>query len=246
MKVVSWTGRKGGSGKTTNAHAAANGLAMLGVPAAYVLTDDRELPTDESRTYTVIDGRTVDQLEQAIATAKGHAGAGILVIDGGGNRAAVDDLINSISDAIFLPFGASDDDVATVARDMARFPTAWAWPSNWPTSVKAALIDRGYIEKLAEHVPGRVLQPLPATHSIRDLILQGFNGVLLPPAQRYCRTIARQIIDVLDGKAPRLPKPHGATKARVSVALPQLFDDLPPLKPSPTAFLDYGGRRARR
>ena len=228
MKVVSWTGRKGGAGKTTNAHAAANGLAMLGIPAAYVLTDDRELATDESRTYTVIDGRTVDQLERAVATAKGHAGAGILVIDGGGNRAAVDDLINSVSDAIFLPFGASDDDVATVARDMAKFPKAWAWPSNWPSNAKAALIDKGYIEKLTEHFDGRVLLPLPSTHSIRDLILQDFNGVLLPPAQRYCRAIARQITSILSGQAPNTPSANVRTKMRVSAPLPQLFDDLPP------------------
>lgn len=232
MKVVSWTGRKGGTGKTTNAHAAANGLAMLGIPAAYVLTDERELPTDENRTYTVIDGRTTDQLERAIATAKGHAGAGILVIDGGGNRAAVDDLINSVSEAIFLPFGASDDDVATVARDMAKFPAAWAWPSNWPNNTKAALIDRGYITKLNEHFHGRLLPPLPSTHSIRDLILQDFSGLLLPPAQRYCRAIARQIGSILDGQAPSASNTKGRTKTRVDVTLPQLFDDLPPLKPS--------------
>ncbi len=197
MKVISWTGRKGGAGKTTNSHAAANGLAMLGIPAAYVLTDDRELPSDDSRTYTVIDGRTPDQLEQAIVTAKGHAGAGILVVDGGGNRPAVDDLINSVSDAVFLPFGASDDDVATVAKDMVKFPKAWAWPSNWPANSKAAEIDQGYIDKLAEHFPDRLLKPLLATHSIRDLILQNFNGILLPPAQKYCRTLARQILEVL-------------------------------------------------
>ena len=197
MKIISFAGRKGGVGKTTNSHAAANGLAMLGIPSAYILTDRRQLPDDENRTYTVIDGRTADQLEQAIATAKGHDGAGIVVIDGGGNREAVDDLISSISDAIFLPFGASDDDVATVAEDMAKFPKAWGWPSNWPSNTKAAQIDQGYVEKLAELYPNRVLKPLPATHSIRDLILQNFNGTLLPPAQKYCRTLARQVLELL-------------------------------------------------
>lgn len=197
MKVITFSGRKGGVGKTTNSHAAANGLAMLGIPSAYVLTDRRQLPTDENRTYSVIDGRTTGQLEQAIGTAKGHHGAGVLVIDGGGNREAVDDLLVSISDAVFLPFGASDDDVATVAEDMAKFPNAWAWPSNWPTNSKAVATDAGYIDKLAEVFPNRILRPLPATHSIRDLILQNFNGALLPPAQRYCRAVARQVIDVL-------------------------------------------------
>jgi hypothetical protein len=197
MKVVCFTGRKGGVGKTTNSHAAAHGLAMLGIPSAYVLTDRRQLPSDETRTYSVIDGRTTGQLEQAIGTAKSHNGAGVLVIDGGGNREAVDNLLVSISDAVFLPFGASDDDVATVAEDMAKFPDAWAWPSNWPSNAKAAEIDRGYIDKLAEFFPDRILRPLLATHSIRDLILQNFNGTLLPPAQRYCRGLARQLIDVM-------------------------------------------------
>jgi len=197
MKIITFAGRKGGVGKTTNSHAAANGLAMLGIPSAYILTDRRQLPSDENRTYTVIDGRTADQLEQAIATARSHKGAGIVVIDGGGNREAVDELLGSISDAIFLPFGASDDDVATVAEDMAKFPKAWAWPSNWPSNSKAAEIDRGYVEKLAELYPDRILKPLPATHSIRDLILQNFDGTLLPPAQKYCRSLARQILDVI-------------------------------------------------
>ena len=74
MKIVSFGGEKGGVGKTTNAHATAHGLSMLGIPAAYVMTDKRELLSDESRVYTVIDGRTVQQLEQAVATARRHEG----------------------------------------------------------------------------------------------------------------------------------------------------------------------------
>ena len=61
------------------------------------MTDDRELLSDEKRVYSIIDGRTVSQLEKAIATARQHVGAGVMVIDGGGNRAVVDDLLASIS-----------------------------------------------------------------------------------------------------------------------------------------------------
>lgn len=197
MKIISFAGRKGGTGKTTNSHAVAHGLSMIGIPAAYVLTDKRQLPSDEKRVYTVIDGRTTGQLEQTVETAQAHNGAGFLVIDGGGNREAVDELLMSVSDAVFLPFGASDDDVTTIAEDMARFPKAWAIPSNWPNNTKAAIIDSGYIDKLTELYPNRVLDRLPATHAIRDLVLQEFSGLLLPPAQRYCKRLARQIIDVM-------------------------------------------------
>jgi len=197
MKIVSFLGEKGGVGKTTNAHATAHGLSMLGIPAAYLMTDKRELPSDESRVYTVIDGRTVAQLEQAVATARQHNGKGVLVIDGGGNRGAVDELLASISDTIILPFTADDDSVYVVAREMAQFPGAWALPSNWPTNSKAAEVDSGYIEKLEALYPKRLLTPTPATHSIRDIMLQSFSGTLLPPAQRYCRTLARQISDVV-------------------------------------------------
>ncbi len=197
MKIVSFLGEKGGVGKTTNAHATAHGLAMLGIPAAYLMTDKRELPSDENRVYTVIDGRTVAQLEQAVATARQHNGKGVLVIDGGGNRGAVDELLASVSDTIVLPFTADDDSVYVIAREMARFSGAWALPSNWPTNSKAAEVDAGYIEKLEALYPKRLLAPTPATHSIRDIMLQGFGGTLLPPAQRYCRTLARQINEVM-------------------------------------------------
>jgi hypothetical protein len=175
MKIVSFLGEKGGVGKTTNAHSTAHGLSMLGIPAAYVMTDKRELPSDEHRVYTVIDGRTVPQLEQAVATARQHEG----------------------KDAIILPFTADDDSVYVVAREMAQFAGAWALPSNWPTNSKAAEVDTGYIQKLEALYPTRLLAPTPATHSIKDIMLQSFNGSLLPPAQRYCRALARQISNVV-------------------------------------------------
>jgi hypothetical protein len=139
----------------------------------------------------------VPQIEQAVATAQQHGGKGVLVIDGGGNRAAVDDLLASISSAVVLPFTADDDSVYVVAKEMAQFPGAWALPSNWPTNSKAATVDAGYIEKLEALYPKRLLTPTPATHSIRDVMLQGFNGSLLAPAQRYCRALARQVSGVI-------------------------------------------------
>ena len=195
-KIASFIGEKGGVGKTTNAHATAHGLCMLGTPAAYVMTDKRELLSDENRVYSIIDGKTVQKLEQVIATAKQKVGKGVLIIDGGGNRAAVDELLASISDAIILPFTADDDSVYVVDQEMERFPEAWALPSNWPTNSKAMIVDAGYIEKLEAKFPGRILTPTPSTHAIRDIVLKEFNGSLLSPAQRYCRTLARTVSDL--------------------------------------------------
>ena len=173
---------------------------MLGTPAAYVMTDDprrRQLLTDENRVYSILDGTTVENLEARITTARQHNGNGVLVIDGGGNRAAVDDLLASVADAVILPFTADDDSVWVVHNEMNQFPKAWALPSNWTTNAKAFEVDGGYIQKLRGSYPGRVLPPAFTTHSIRDLALQSFNGTLLPPAQRYCRTIARTVMGLL-------------------------------------------------
>src|SRR3954447_22330341 len=204
MKIVSFLGKKGGVGKTNNAHAAAHGLSMAGIPAAYVLTDKRELLSDENRVYTIIDGRTIPQLERAIASARQQENSGVFVIDGGGNRGVVDELIASVSDLIILPFTADDDSVYVVNAELAQFPSAWAMPSNWTTNAKAEIVDRGYIEKLEANHPGRILPRTLSTHAIHDFLLANFNGLVLPPAQRYCRTLARHIAQLLtEGEVER-------------------------------------------
>jgi hypothetical protein len=200
MKIVSFLGKKGGVGKTTNAHATAHGLSMTGIPAAYVLTDQRDLLSDENRVYTIIDGRTVPQLERAIASARQRESNGVFVIDGGGNRGVVDDLLASVSNVVILPFAADDDSVTVVNEEMAHFPAAWALPTNWPTNSKAQTVDAGYLEKLEANYPGRLLPFSPTVHSLRDFVLAQFNGSVLPPAQRYCRVLARLIADLLDSE----------------------------------------------
>src|SRR3954469_10598785 len=85
-----------------------------------------------------------------------------------------------------------------VATDLAKLPQAFALPSNWPTNSKAANIDAGYIQKLEAQFPERILPPIPATHAIRGCVRSGFTGILLPPAQRYCGTVARQVAVLLD------------------------------------------------
>ena len=45
---------------------------------------------------------------------------------------------------------------------------------------KAPTVDAGYIEKLEANYPGRMLPIMPATHSVRDFLLAGFNGSVSP------------------------------------------------------------------
>jgi hypothetical protein len=174
---------------------------MLGIPAAYVQTEDpekRPLLSDKDRVYSIIDGSTVEKLETAITTAKQRSnGKGVLIVDGGGNRGPVDDLIASVADLVILPFTADDTAVGVVAHEMAQFPKAWAMPSIWTTNQKALAIDVGYIDKLEAVYPGRIMPIAYTTHSISDLTLRSFSGILLPPAQRYCRSLARQVMTLL-------------------------------------------------
>jgi len=215
MKIVSFLGKKGGVGKSNNSHAAAHGLSMMGIPAAYVLTDQREFLSDENRVYTIVDGRSIDTLERAVASASQNQRNGVLILDGGGNRGVVDDLLASVSNVVILPFTADDDSVYVVNGEMSQFEDAWAMPSNWTTNAKAAAVDKGYIDKLEANYPGRILPPAYNTHSIHDLLLVHFDGLLLPPAQRYCRTLARQIVSLLEIEQPELVRsePAGAQLA---------------------------------
>jgi len=202
MKIVSFLGKKGGVGKSNNSHGAAHGLSMLGIPAAYVLTDQRELLSDENRVYTIVDGRSLEKLERVVASARQNHNNGVLVLDGGGNRGVVDDLLASVSNVVIFPFTADDDSVYVVNDEMSKYPDAWAMPSNWTTNAKAAVVDAGYIEKLEANHPGRILPPTCNTHAIHDLLLVQFTGLLLPPAQRYCRSLARQIVSLLEAAQP--------------------------------------------
>ena len=117
-------------------------------------------------------------------------------MDGGASRRRRDS--DSVSDLVILPFTADDDFQLRRHPGDAEFPEALALPTNWTTNSKAADVDAGYIEKLEALYPGRILPPTPTTHSVRDFILQRFTGALLPPAQRYCRTLARRVIDILE------------------------------------------------
>ena len=206
--LIAFVGEKGGIGKTTAAHAAAWGLAILGHKVGLAHTDkNREplahteegepLPDEmEARGYKIWDARSPESLEAAIHQTPED---GILIVDGGGNRGPVDDLLVDICHLVILPFTADDDSVRVVHKELLKWqlPKVWAMPSNWETNDKAQAVDTGYITKLENEHPGRILPITYHVHSLRDLTLTAYPGVLLTPARRYCRTLVQQLVDLM-------------------------------------------------
>ena len=77
-KVNVLAGDKGGSGKTTNSHAIAHGLAMHGVRAFHISTDPRrEILPSEVRRYATLDGRNPTTLGALAALAAALQSQGV-------------------------------------------------------------------------------------------------------------------------------------------------------------------------
>jgi cellulose biosynthesis protein BcsQ len=196
--IVALVGGKGGVGKTLCSHATAQGLAMCGLSAAYCLTDvDRPLLPDENRSYAVLDGRTVSELQKQAFNAKNNPANGFLIIDGGGNRGPVDELIVKVADVVILPFTADEDSVAMVLQGLATYPNAWALPNNWTTSPMAQTKDNEFIERVKRKYPKRVLPTSYNTHALIALGRSDFDGQLLTPARMFCRVMAGTVLTLL-------------------------------------------------
>lgn len=201
-------GQKGGTTKTTTAHLLCLGAILRGQPAAYVLTDPNRQIKAEGRPYGVLDGRDPTKLAQIIAASQ-NTQNGWLVIDGGGNRPALDAELATEADLCLLPFRASEEDLDTVALDLARLPKAVAWPSAWPTNRHAELAAQYLIDGLAEAFPSRVLSPpIYFVNAVSELL-----GASLDSPSTTVRNAARRAFTVLEDHfvEPGKTKPKART-----------------------------------
>jgi len=131
VQIISIVGTKGGTGKTTASHMLAHGAALDGLTnAMLVTTDDREILEVDRRRYQIYDCRgeaELIDLVSALTTTDDFAGWTV-VLDGGGNRPAVDDLLVQISDAVLLATRDSAEDlrqlIANLAAVVAEEPDA--------------------------------------------------------------------------------------------------------------------------
>jgi len=85
--VVSFSGSKGGTGKTTAAHLCAHGAGSLSRPIATVLitTDPLDQLVTDERRCLVVDGRTPQLLADALARYADVERA-LVIVDGVANR----------------------------------------------------------------------------------------------------------------------------------------------------------------
>ena len=202
-QIVCIIGNKGGTGKTTLSHLLAHGLGLFGKYAVAVLTDiDRQPLFKANRNYLPFDARQTDNLERAVRKLRA-ADDWYGVIDGGGNRPQVDAALASLSDLVLLPFRDSHEDMRTLTADLARFPQAYALPSQWPTNPLQRRSAEQSLERLLGPLRSRLLAPVYA-QSATKLLLQNELPAQLPAALNdSARMLALQVMELL-----RIPLPE--------------------------------------
>lgn len=191
-KFVYLGGQKGGTTKTTTAHLLCLGAILRGEPAAYVLTDPHRQIKAEGRPYAVLDGREPQKLAQII-TASHSTQNGWLIVDGGGNRPALDAKLTEQADLCILPFRPSEEDLDALALDMQALPQAVAWPSAWPTNRMAMQSAQYFIDGLEKAFPLRVITaPIFFVNSAAELLSASLDSPSTP-----VRNAARRAFDIM-------------------------------------------------
>lgn len=184
-RVIAVLGSKGGTGKTTIAHLLGVGFAAVQyrgepVKAAVLLTDPRREPVaQQGRRYRFYDARTPERLRERLERATQSRGW-VLIVDGGGNRPAFDEVVAQSADLVLLPFRDSAEDARTVTADLHRLPMAYGLPSQWPTNAYARpAAERLVNELLGEFVEaGRLLSPVNACRATNELLKRTLDSRL--------------------------------------------------------------------
>jgi chromosome partitioning protein len=208
-------GSKGGSGKTSTAHLGCLGASLSGHAAAYVLTDVMRQLRGEGRPYAVLDGRNTNQLAIILESSRQRALPGWVIVDGGGNRPALDLELATEADLCLLPFRASEEDLDTVATDLKRLPRALAVPTAWPTNKFAIDASKFLIDALEQSFPGRVIgTPIPFVNSVSDLLAAKLGSPSTPS-----RSLAKMVFALISQayeKHCQTPKSDQVTDSRLA------------------------------
>lgn len=190
--TVVFAGDKGGSGKTTTSHALCHGLGMHGVRAIHVTTDPRRmvLPAD-TRRYATMDGRDVKQLAGIIDRLADRADV-VLVIDGGGGRPEVDQVLSKVADLTLIPFLHSAEDLRVAMADMERLSQAYGLPNRWPTQAWAKTAAEKELGKVLAPYKARLLSPLNEINALHTLVSEEGAQARINGA---CKSFALRILE---------------------------------------------------
>lgn len=181
--IISVLGSKGGSSKTTTAHLLAYGLARFRFRTILLSTDHeagRLNLSDTNRIYKTRSGQTTENLKiwfeffENLDESKLPAA---MVVDGGGNRQIVDDVLAKCSDLVLLTFRDSEEDIRVLIEDMRRLPKGYALPSVWQTNNLANIAAKRVLHKLESRFPNRILTPVPSCRATQQLLREEFLGV---------------------------------------------------------------------
>ena len=181
--IISVLGAKGGASKTTTAHLVCHGLSKYSIRSILLTTDHsagRKSLSDGKRLYSTRSGQNDETLKKSFIkfeTIDVSQYSAALVVDGGGNRLAVDDVLAKYSDIILLPFRDSEEDLRVVIEDIKRLPSAYALPSAWPTNAFANAAAEKILSAMEARFPGRILKPVPVCRPTQQLLREEFDGV---------------------------------------------------------------------
>lgn len=194
QRLICVIGNKGGTGKTTVTHMLCHGLGLLGWRSIAILTDTHRQPlAKEGRRYVPLDGRDPDALEKIVAkleTTPDWLG----IIDGGGNRPALDQQFYERSGMALLPFRDSPEDIRTVMDDLAVFPDAFGLPSQWPTNPWQQSAAERAIDEIMLPLRQRILKPVYAISASKQLLQVQAPGNLPSALNNTSRALARQVL----------------------------------------------------
>lgn len=218
MKAIAVMGRKGGTGKTTIAHALALGAAWHEVRAYLMHTDDREPPVLNDRPYDLADGRDPKELETILAGLADEAG--ITILDAGGNRPEFDKYFGAYMDLVVLPVTPDPEDVRVVADHYH-----WLQENLEDTPIRILInrvpgspSERAYVERWLRQLPAEALvknqisgKPtyMPQAGALRILRDDDPDtGFVTPPSKvnNWARNLFRALVDEagIDVQAERL------------------------------------------
>ena len=197
QRLISVIGNKGGTGKTTITHLLCHGLGLLGWRAIAILTDNYRQPlAKEGRRYVPVDGREADNLEKIVAKLD-NMPQWLAVIDGGGNRPALDRQFYEMSGLCLLPFRDSPEDMRTVMDDLDALPEAFALPSQWPTNPWQQMAAERSVDDIMLPYRPRILDPVYTVSATKQLLQIQVPADLPNAVNNLSRALARRVLQQL-------------------------------------------------